>query len=302
MREIFFGDKGLTSTSANHIANIAKEYCDTISKSIESLNFVTEETTLLGGERTVVTSVGQTDLNFKEKLDIISQCHSLIAWLREAIKEKTAMTDKATNLTLEQYLKEKGIKHQHPAFPEDVKEWTKDDVINTWDINKVQSYLSLEAYVSTYGKFVHPNGSFNVAKKNLNKIANAAYKVFGEGRETVVKHYTPSVSIQEVDDAFFALQKEYREKQARFNTYNFEIEEAIKEHDLKANLEYKKKLKEYEDECDKYYREEKSYMAELSEHIINEKKRINALKIVIPANLKDVYERISKLGDESSKS
>ena len=302
MREIFFGDKGLTSTSANHIANIAKAYCDTISKSIESLNFVTEETTLLGGERTVVTSVGQTDLNFKEKLDIISQCHSLIAWLREAIKEKTAMTDKATNLTLEQYLKDKGIKHQHPAFPEDVKEWTKDDVINTWDINKVQSYLSLEAYVSTYGKFVHPNGSFNVAKKNLNKIANAAYKVFGEGRETVVKHYTPSVSIQEVDDAFFALQKEYREKQARFNTYNFEIEEAIKEHDLKANLEYKKKLKEYEDECDKYYREEKSYSAELSEHIINEKKRINALKIVIPANLKDVYERISKLGDESSKS
>ena len=43
-------------------------------------------------------------------------------------------------------------------------------------------------------------------------------------------------------------------------------------------------------------------MAELSEHIINEKKRINALKIVIPANLKDVYERISKLGNESSKS
>lgn len=25
MREIFFGDKGLTSTSANHIANIAKD-------------------------------------------------------------------------------------------------------------------------------------------------------------------------------------------------------------------------------------------------------------------------------------
>ena len=60
------------------------------------------------------------------------------------------MTDNATNLTLEQYLKDKGIKHQHPAFPEDVKEWTKDDVITTWDINTVQSNQSLEAYVYTY--------------------------------------------------------------------------------------------------------------------------------------------------------
>ena len=36
----FFGTEGLTSTSANHIANIAKEYYQSLEAELEATNFV----------------------------------------------------------------------------------------------------------------------------------------------------------------------------------------------------------------------------------------------------------------------
>lgn len=39
-RNVFFGEKGLTSTSANHIANMAKEFIQVKSAMVEHLRFV----------------------------------------------------------------------------------------------------------------------------------------------------------------------------------------------------------------------------------------------------------------------
>lgn len=90
---IFFspdGD-GLTSTSANHIANMAKEMIRNFDSTIANLVFYTTEVSLIGIDSRNMLQQGATDadvLSVAGKLRIIAQAKSLIAWLREAIKAR----------------------------------------------------------------------------------------------------------------------------------------------------------------------------------------------------------------------
>ena len=43
--KVFFGENGLTSTSANHVANLAKEFISSSEKYLNSISFV--KTTIL---------------------------------------------------------------------------------------------------------------------------------------------------------------------------------------------------------------------------------------------------------------
>ena len=87
----FFSENGLTSTSANHVANLAKEYVQNIEKDLSNTSFINTSVTLIDSNNNVTTSIGK-DAAFLElvetKLNKISDAKSLIAWLREALKAK----------------------------------------------------------------------------------------------------------------------------------------------------------------------------------------------------------------------
>ena len=48
VNEVFFGNHGLTSTSANHLANIAKEKIVSNEAKLKNLNFVTTTVDIVG--------------------------------------------------------------------------------------------------------------------------------------------------------------------------------------------------------------------------------------------------------------
>ena len=50
VNEVFFGNHGLTSTSANHLANIAKEKIVSNEAKLKNLNFVTTTVDIVGSE------------------------------------------------------------------------------------------------------------------------------------------------------------------------------------------------------------------------------------------------------------
>ena len=89
MRKQFFDDRGITSTSANYIANMAKEYIQTLESKIYNLSYVGEEVKISGDKFSTKLPTSREDV---ESLDIriqkIAKATQLIAWLREAIKEK----------------------------------------------------------------------------------------------------------------------------------------------------------------------------------------------------------------------
>ena len=55
---IFFGNNGLTSTSANYIANKAKEYIKEIELRLSKLNFISEAVCLNNEELGTIIKIG----------------------------------------------------------------------------------------------------------------------------------------------------------------------------------------------------------------------------------------------------
>lgn len=55
--EVFFSDKGMTSTSANHLANIAAEVVQARKLELENVTFISEYISVLGTNREKVLVV-----------------------------------------------------------------------------------------------------------------------------------------------------------------------------------------------------------------------------------------------------
>lgn len=88
---------------------------------------------------------------------------------------------------------------------------------------------------------------------------------------------------------FFALQRVHRETQAELNGILHDIDEKIRTENQIAESEYYQALSAYQVEMEKYQSRFKYDKAEIL-------KRIAALKIIIPNDLKGIYETVNKLG------
>lgn len=105
---VFFSQagKGLTSTSANHVANLAKEMIGNIETSLSDMKFFLTSVSLIGGENPNVLNIGNSNDDVEtiiDRLYQVAKAKSLIAWLREAIKTKDRMLKETKDLSLEDY-------------------------------------------------------------------------------------------------------------------------------------------------------------------------------------------------------
>lgn len=285
MREQFFSSKGLTSTSANYIANLAKEFIQTQRIYINNLTFVGENTQ--AGGHTYITSCATPKEEFDKlipTLEKISKATQLIAWLREGLKEKQAA--QSNILTFEQYLTENGIECKQPVHDHCL---TREEVIKSWNEDKYNAYLTAQTYASVFGEVIHPQGEYSCARKQLTKAISNPNTVVGEGRDITVITEVPAYTIEDVDTKFFDLQRIQREQQAKFNQYEHEITNAVDLDKAAKDSEYLKAQKEWTAEYSKLYNE---YTVWLN----TETKRIADLKISIPGALIDIYQEISGLG------
>ena len=94
MKQQFFttnkSEVALTATSANHISNLAKEAYERLEAKLENTSFIKETIQIIGStaETTVKLSTAGLISLAPNVLEEIYEYKSLIAWLREAIKEK----------------------------------------------------------------------------------------------------------------------------------------------------------------------------------------------------------------------
>ena len=127
---IFFSPegKGLTSTSANHIANMAKEMIRTLETELGSMVFYSTEVALIGNDAANTLTVGTDDTTLRataDKLFRIARAKSLIAWLREAIKAKERLIEEVSAMTVNDFAKLEGI--EIPEAPKMEPALTEDD-------------------------------------------------------------------------------------------------------------------------------------------------------------------------------
>lgn len=285
---VFFGEEGITQTSANFIANQAKEYIQSLEQELD-VNFIDSSISLLNNPESVqVVSTGTISIdNINKRLFIIGKCKSLIAWLREAIKAKEELI--TSNISFEDYCKT--FNKDIPIEPSIPTKITKEDLISKWNIKERNEYYFLEAIVSVYGKYIHPEGKFSKARKELINRINNPTSYREDGINTIIKNYSPSIPLEKVDKKFFELQKEWREYQARFNSIKNKLDLEIQEITAKQNKQYSEDLK-------LYHTIYKQITSEYNSFVYDEKVKRSKLKIIIPNDLKQIYEVINNLGKD----
>lgn len=278
----FLGKDGLTLTSANHIANIAKEMYESLETKMKSLCLVSRDFTLAINGQTYRIENESTKDEFdmlSTSLKDVAALKSLIAWLREGIKAKVKETSEEKE---EEWIKEQ-IKAGRTELEEPIKleKLLFEDILVEEPIDKQVRYYTLEAKCATFGKFIHPDGHFAEARKTFfNKQKNPT-SIEGRGQEVEINTYTTMFTTEEVDKKFFALQQEYRSVQAEFNSIKSELERKLSAKTQDLFNEYIAKWKE----C--------STNKNLA--LIKRREEINCLKIVIPESLKEIYNKVATI-------
>lgn len=286
--QVFFGEKGLTSTSANHLANMAKEFVKREEIELSNMSFIDETVQIIGSNATHQLKMGITSLEcIPAKLDKIAKATSLIAWLREAIKAKTQLQKTLSNLSIADFCAIQEI--ELPVAPKEDHILTETEYYNNLPINTRNRYFQLETICATIGKYIHPDGAFASQRDNLMRVIMNPTKVSGNGKDTLIYMYSPSVTTEEVNRVFYDLQDSHREAQKALNAIKFECEKAIMESQAEVNAKYRAELEVYEEAMT-------SIRAQFRKYITEQNKVISNLKIVIPDSLSDIYETINNLG------
>ena len=288
----FFDATGLTSTSANHIANLAKEYVQAQTQELENAEFYNSYLTIIGSDKEQRVqhgwNKGQID-GIADRLRRIGLANSLIAWLREAIKTRTQMLKDVHDMYLGDYCLQKKL--TMPVRPTKDASMTREEYLATMSIKDRARILSLEAKAAAFGKFIHPDGHLSDARKEYMRIMCQEAEIDGSGRDTLLYRYEPSVKLDELEGCFFALQAEYRKAQAELNGYNHQIDEALREDEERKQGEYNVKNADYLVEMAKLEKE-------FSEYKDQEQRRLSRLKITIPNDLREIYNTVANLGKE----
>lgn len=286
--KVFFAEKGITSTSANHVSNKGKELLKSEQAVLDNINFVNTTASLLsGGEsRPITKGMGADSFESMHKtIAKIANLNAMSAWIHEAIKAKTEILEYVQSLSIDKWAKDQNI--ELPNAP--VKEFpiVESDVIGTWDVVKRNKYYVYESYCSLVGKFIHPKGAFYEAKAQMNNAVQNPNKVEGSGRDAIIYSYEPSMPISDVNVEYNWLSTELRHKEAEFNKMKQEIIDAITEDKLA-------KSQKFNDAYVKYIDTMESIRNKFDMWKTKAVKEVSALKIYLPQGPKQTYDEINK--------
>lgn len=293
MNKIFFAPEDyngvkLTSTSANHVANLAKELIRNLESNLSNLCFYNENLTLVGSSETSAIRIGTKDVyNIPADLEDIAKAKSLIAWIREALKAKEKLSKELSIHYQDMYLEANGL--TMPKEPEYDHMLTEEEYYDSLTVKERNRYYELETLAAVIGKAIHPDGPYAKAREELNKVIQNPNVVKGNGRDTLIYNRVPSLDTKDVENIYFELQKVHREVQSELNSIKYKYTLAL---EASQNAVYSK----YNTEYAAYKEEMKALRSKMQDYYNQETNRVMSLKIIIPNSLMDIYEQVSKLG------
>lgn len=286
------GGKGLTSTAANHMANLAKQEYMSAEEFIKSVCFVDTSIEVIdsSSRNAHVIGYGMDTAKMEQirgKLDSIASLKAFCAWVREAIKYKDELVSSVyKRISFNQWLEDKGIKMAEPEEPKMDKKAEQD-----MSRSELCVYLCNEAYAATFGEFLHPDGPGYEAYAKLLDTEQHPVSVDRNGRDTLITTSTPTIGSEEVNRYFDTLRSTYREYEAAYNRTKTELND-------KLAAEQRAEFQEYSARLDDYNRRHSALMKEYSQFLKDEAERLGKLKIVIPDRLMSTFDYLRSLGKD----
>ena len=298
---VFFGSKGLTSTSANYYANMAQELVQALIKKLQNVKFYDVDVrSVQFAQETLPMSIGTKDLKFiKQALIEVGEMNALCAWIREAIKEKDRQLMFIERAQFHNWCVDNDIDLKSPEYPKDALIIVEEDVVREWSVEKRNKYFTLEAMASTFGKYIHPQGAFAKAREDFQNILHNPIVKEGTGADLLLYYRNPSVESEDVESLFLSLQGDYRAFEKELNFMKASLKEEVNKRNLENNNAYQNEMVEYhlaKDEYDKTYRELNSKFKTWQ---ISERERISKLQIIIPQSLEKAFSKVKAACDTS---
>lgn len=288
----FLGDNGLSSSSANYIANKAKEKYQDLESKLNNIRLYKKDIKLLSNNSDSTPIALETSKDIfniiPSMLSEIAQLKSLIAICREGLKSKKDATFKIKNMSFPEWCRDiKSI--EQPVCPDQENSLTEEEYYNSLSIKERNRYYCLETIVSVIGKYIHSDGEFSKARMKYLDNQQNPIMVEGRGNDTIIYTYSSTYTNEEIEDMFFKLQSKHREYQAELNGMKHACEIAIEKDYAEKHTTYLKKYAEYQKNL-------KELQDEWLDYIKTETNRIAALKIVIPNSLQEIYNKVNSLG------
>ena len=303
MTNVYFttSSEGITSTQGSFLCNIAKELQQAAINRLNSVKFFNTTISVIGSNEKQLMSKGNKSLDFiEEDLQLVASLNAFCAWVREAIKEKEEQQGDIRRLTFdewaEQFFIELPTSPKHPSKPSTI---TEQFILDSWNIDKRNKYLELEAFASTIGKYIHPNGEYSCARERAHNAINKPISKEGSGRDTVLYHTTPSIDIEDVDNLYMFLQSKHREYEKQLNMMKAEIKESVTKLTVENNQHYENLLEIYRNEYNEYNSKLLELPSQYNTWITKTLENISKYKIAIPNNLKETFNLLKKISDTS---
>jgi len=303
----FFDTKGLTSTSANYISNMAKELVKTLNIfdkiSFENV-FIEDFSGNKGNNRQIQTGISKDEFDGLEKnLETKAKLNSLISWFREAIKARENQMKAIEKYTYKNWMADvKGIEDLNfgevlPGYDsKNFKRITEEEYIEqNFSVKEMNRYFYLQNMCSTLGKFVHPNGVYATAKEEISKKDKTSY-IKETQSSNILYTVTASIPMEEIENKFFYLQDKQREYQKQFNEMKFAVEKAVTKYNDEMEAAEHVFETEYNEIQTRIAAKTSQYKKEFFQWKVDEMNRLRSLKIIIPNELTDIYEYVNSYG------
>ena len=295
MNNVFFKDGFLTSTEAQNICNVANEIIARLTEHLNSIQFYnTSITSIVSSDNEVHAGIGIRDVSWiQDEIVTIGQYNSLIAWLKEAIKNKEEALSELSSTRIQDWSEYEY--YPAPESPNKEATVTKEDVIRNLGATELNKYFTLQSKAAAIGKFIHEGGSVSRAKVMLGKVLAEPNKISGAGRDTVIYKYTPSVNVDYVDGMFLSLMSEHRNLNAQLNSIKADAIEEANKQNIANEQEYQKARTAYSKEYNDWLDKIEDLQSRFNQYIITEKEKISKLKINVPDSLMETYKSIKAL-------
>ena len=295
--DIYFGEEGMTSTSANHVSAMANVMVQDIKNRLMGLRLYEKSIRVIGDAEVTVETVNNTLPDIAEGVKQICKANALIAWLREAVKERENAQTYIQNMTLDDWMKKQGIEKPTSPVPPSMPRINFQDYATILDtgltVKEYNRFVELNSALAVYGEMIHEKGLLTRQKSELQRIRQNPTEVKESGRDTIITQYRVDVNIDtDLDKLYTQLQSEYRQLQAEKNGIEAKFSNLAMDYQTRKMDEWKAAKAQFDRDCMAVNSQLVDYDAQMKEWKKQRLEELAALKIIIPNDLKALYKEL----------
>lgn len=295
--DIYFGEEGMTSTSAQHVSAMANVMVQDVKQHLMGLRLYEKSIRVIGDVECKVEEVNNTLPEISDGVKQICKANALIAWLREAVKEREKAQQYVQDMTLDKWMELQGIEKPTSPVPPMMPKINFQDyntILETGlTVKEYNRFVELNSALAVYGEMIHDKGLLTRQKNELARIMQNPTEVKESGRDTIITTYKVDVNVGvDLDKLYTELQSEYRKLQAEKNGIEAKFSNMAMAYQTRKMEEWKAAKSQYDRDLTRVNSELVGIQTRMQEWKKQRMEELAALKIIIPNDLKALYKSL----------